>query len=92
MRLLVALILMVACSAWAVDQRITTFRVSSTVVLVPGDSASKAQNAKRPTAVHDVLNAFGAKIGERWEYHDRRNITALIVQGGQITAMYEVRD
>ncbi len=92
MKIFALALLLTIGSAHAVDQRITTYRISTTVVISPGDPVTKAQNAKRPTVVYDVVNAFGAKIAERWEYHQGRKITALIVQGGRITTMYEVRD
>jgi hypothetical protein len=90
MRYLLAMLVVLSSSAWAVDQYITRYRMG-TVVISVGDPESKVLNARQPTRRGDVLNAFGAKIGEQWEFDEGRKVTAVVIQGGRVTKMFEVR-
>lgn len=57
-----------------------------------GDSvAALRSRCGEPDRIVQLVNVYGAGVGQRWEY-DRQNVTVLFtITGGRVTAIDEVR-
>lgn len=86
--LLSALLLSASFAASAAD----TYRFDGGVVSVGDSVAALSKRAERsPDRTEPVENAFGARTGERWEYHfGNKQVTFTIVEG-RVSRITETR-
>lgn len=81
MRLLLALILALAMgAAFASD----TYRFSGGVVSVGDTIAALVQRAGKADRIVPLQNAYGAGVGERWEYYVGDKMVSFYISGGRI--------
>jgi hypothetical protein len=86
MRTLVILCLALAMSA-AIAGDLYSF---PTGVVAVGDSVANLRNkGGEPSRIEPIENRFGAKLGERWEYHMERKQVTFTIQDGKVVGIYE---
>jgi hypothetical protein len=89
MRFAFALALMLAAgTAVAAD----TYRFDRGVIAVGDSTGTVVQKAGRqPDRIVQLENRLGAASGERWEYYERGKTVLIIIRGGQVQSIEDVR-
>lgn len=83
----IVLLLAILCasSAWA-----STARIDGRIVSVGMSSAEVRERAGAPVTTERVENRFGAKVADRWEYHEGRRVINLYMSQGKLVHIEEL--
>ena len=85
MKALALALIIVSASAMASD----TARIDGRIVTTGMTTAEVLDRVGAPTVREDITNHYGAVLGQRWEYHDRRKMVALWVRLGRVERIEE---
>ncbi|WP_027081489.1 hypothetical protein [Luteimonas mephitis] len=89
MRIILAVLLALASTAALADFSV---RFDRGVVTVGDSAGSVIQKAGRqPDRIVQLQNAYGAAVGERWEYYFNGKQVNLTFSGGKVTDITEIR-
>jgi len=86
MRTMISVVLLFAAFSVAAGD---TTRIGNKIVTVGMTAADARSRAGTPIYADDIVNHFGAKVGENWSYQDGRRSIVLTISGGKVTAISE---
>ena len=85
-RLLLAVAL-VLLSSWAVASE--TIRIDGRIISHDMSVAEVIDRVGQPSRTVQLENAYGAGIGERWEYYRGKKMYSIWLQGGKVVKVDE---
>ena len=87
MKRLLMVVALVLLSSWAVASE--TIRIDGRIISHDMSVAEVIDRVGQPSRTVQLENAYGAGIGERWEYYRGKKMYSIWLQGGKVVKVDE---
>ena len=87
MNRLLMVVALVLLSSWAVASE--TIRIDGRIISHDMSVAEVIDRVGQPSRTVQLENAYGAGIGERWEYYRGKKMYSIWLQGGKVVKVDE---